>query len=127
MKNKRMLIKFISSLLLGVFSLNAKAVCSTSDIAGTWKVFGGTTSADFHGYARGKLIFSSDGSLLTESSTLRSSGGTVVNFSSGQVNVSSSCKGNRKFFHDRRCHDFDNGWAYLVVPSSTGSCDSPVP
>jgi hypothetical protein len=34
----------------------------------------------------------SGGSLLTESSTLRSSGSTVVNFPSGQVNVSSSCK-----------------------------------
>lgn len=43
-------------------------------------------------------MFSSDGSLLTESSTLRSSGSTVVNFSSGQVNVSSSCKVTGSFF-----------------------------
>jgi hypothetical protein len=43
-------------------------------------------------------VFSSDGSLLTESSTLRSSGSTVVNFSSGQVNVSSSCKVTGSFF-----------------------------
>jgi hypothetical protein len=81
------------------FQLNLSAVppppaplCSTSDIAGTWKVFGGTTSPLFQGFWRGKLTFASDGSLITATSVVNLSDGTVLNFSSGQVNVGSGCR-----------------------------------
>jgi hypothetical protein len=92
MKSKGIFIKFAIPFLLGASSLNAEAVCSTSDIAGTWKVFGGTTSFLFQGFGRGKLTFASDGSLITATSVVNLSDGTVLNFSSGQVNVANGCR-----------------------------------
>ena len=92
MKSKKLLIKFALPFLLGASSLNAEADCNISHIAGTWKVFGGSTSSSFEGFSDGKLTFASNGSLITGSSVLRLSDGTVLNISSGQANVTKGCR-----------------------------------
>ena len=92
MKSKKLLIKFALPFLLGASVTNAEADCNITHIAGTWKVFGGSTSSSFEGFSTGRLTFASNGSLITGASVLRLSDGTVLNLSSGQATVHKRCR-----------------------------------
>ena len=92
MKAKSIIIISISFMFLGAFSLRADAACATSDLAGTWRGFAGSTAAGFGGYATGKFVFAADGSFIPGSSFIRLDNGTVFGFSGGQATVNTNCK-----------------------------------
>lgn len=83
---------FWLSILLGTLSLNAKAVCTASNIAGTWRVFSVTGAASFQGFGRGTMVFAPTGALNTRASSIGVSNGTVLRFAGGRVQVSRTCQ-----------------------------------
>ncbi len=80
MKTVKIIILSLVSIAFGLTSLGAQAACRTADIAGSWRVFSVTGSANpkFQGVGRGTLVFKSSGALDTTKSSFILSNGNVV-------------------------------------------------
>lgn len=91
MNSLRRTIIFLSAILCGALSPNAHAVCTTSDIAGAWRIFAITGSQFFQGVGRGTLLFSPTGVVNTQASFIVDSDGVRIGFLAGRTRVAPIC------------------------------------
>ncbi len=94
MKTVKVIILSLASVAFGLTSLGAEAACTSSDIAGAWRVFSvtGSDNPRFQGVGQGTLVFETNGALNTKLSSFTLSNVGTVKFSKGNSTVTNACQ-----------------------------------